>query len=218
MRIRVRAASNAAQLVKHYLGLRRRFQDRPVTLAYLYFDLPRCAIHAAEVREFTRRVSDPRVRFVAMSYRQLWDEWADTRQPPWLVKHVAALRRRYDAALSEHACCSLGAARSGRAPCREQDPLAPRARPLLQILSRYARSGARLRAPQPREAVAQVRAGDLRASPRVSRSPPAVGAGVSAAARQAAARACRWSLRTDESQVVAGLLGAVAFQSATSRR
>ncbi len=46
---------DAAQLVKHYLGLRRQFPDRPVTLAYLYWEpanaaeLVPCVIHTAEV-------------------------------------------------------------------------------------------------------------------------------------------------------------------------
>ncbi len=96
---------DAAQLVKQYLGLRRRFHDRPVTLAYLYWepvnatDLALCAIHAAEVAEFTQRVHDRRVRFVAMSYRQLWEDWTAEGRPEWLKEHVAALRQRYDVAL-----------------------------------------------------------------------------------------------------------------------
>jgi hypothetical protein len=90
---------DAARLVEHYLGLRRRFDGRPVTLAYLYWqprdaaELAPCAIHAAEVAELTRRVDDPRVGLVALPYAVLWDEWA---REPWLRAHVAALRERYD--------------------------------------------------------------------------------------------------------------------------
>ena len=93
---------DAAQLVKHYLGLRRCFDGRPVTLAYLYWqpidaiDVAACGVHAAEVAELTRRVADPRVRLVAMPYGTLWDEWDQDRHPAWLRSHVAALRERYD--------------------------------------------------------------------------------------------------------------------------
>jgi hypothetical protein len=34
--------------------------------------------------------------FVAMPYRELWDDWAQADCPAWLRNHVAALRRRYD--------------------------------------------------------------------------------------------------------------------------
>ncbi|MEA2278750.1 MAG: hypothetical protein QOC78_3710 [Solirubrobacteraceae bacterium] len=93
---------DAAQLLKHYLGLRRLFADQPVTLAYLYWEpanaseVAPCAVHRAEVAEFARRVADPRLTFVAMPYRELWDDWAQADCPAWLRNHVAALRRRYD--------------------------------------------------------------------------------------------------------------------------
>jgi hypothetical protein len=96
---------DAAQLVKHYLGLRRRFADRPITLAYLYWqpsnatDIAPCMIHAAELAEFSRRVGDPDVRFVGMSYAQLWDDWTGDGRPAWLREHGAALRQRYDVAV-----------------------------------------------------------------------------------------------------------------------
>ncbi|MDO8212930.1 DUF429 domain-containing protein [Conexibacter sp. CPCC 206217] len=93
---------DAAQLVKHYLGVKREFSGRPVTLAYLYWEplnadeITVCSIHAAEVNEFASKVGDPQVVFVALTHRQLWDEWAADGQPTWLREHAAALRRRYD--------------------------------------------------------------------------------------------------------------------------
>jgi hypothetical protein len=92
---------DAAQLIKHYLGLRARFNRTPVTLAYIYWapsdadDIAACAIHAAEVAEFSSRVADPAIRFVTMPYGQLWDEWSAPHNPPWLIAHAAALRDRY---------------------------------------------------------------------------------------------------------------------------
>lgn len=96
---------DAGQLLKHYLGLRKQFPDRPVTLAYLYWDpanaheIAACCIHAAEVAEFQRQVRDPKVRFLALPYRELWDDWASAHRPAWLRQHVAALRSRYDTAI-----------------------------------------------------------------------------------------------------------------------
>ncbi len=99
---------DAAQLIKHYLGLRTTFPKRPVTLAYLYWEpsnaaaVAAAAIHAAEVAEFTARVNEartPHVRFVASSYARLWDDWAAEERPAWLRAHAVALRRRYDVAL-----------------------------------------------------------------------------------------------------------------------
>ena len=93
---------DAAQLMKHYLGLRQRYGgDRAVTLAYLFWeptnadDVAACLIHAAEVREFARCVNDPRVQFLSTSYRALWEEWERPDMPQWLRDHAAALRMRY---------------------------------------------------------------------------------------------------------------------------
>ena len=96
---------DAAQLIKHYLGLRRRFTGRPVTLAYLYWEPTNAAevatsvVHAAELAEFSRLVGDPSMRFIGMAYRTLWNDWAQRDQPSWLRAHVTALRQRYDVAV-----------------------------------------------------------------------------------------------------------------------
>jgi len=96
---------DAAQLVKHYAGLRTAYPNRRITLAYLYWtptnaaDLAPCAIHAAEVDEFSTRVGDRKVGLVAMSYRDLWTHWSQPTQPEWLRGHAEALRLRYDVVL-----------------------------------------------------------------------------------------------------------------------
>lgn len=93
---------DAAQLVKHHLGLRSTYPRRRPTLAYLYWtpanadEIAPCVIHAAEVVEFARRV---RRDFVAMPYAQLWSHWASADQPEWLRGHARALRERYEVAL-----------------------------------------------------------------------------------------------------------------------
>lgn len=96
---------DAAQLLKHYLGLRPQFPKRPVTLAFIYWEptnaheIAACHFHAAELAEFQKQVRDPKLRFIAMSYRELWDDWASAHRPPWLRRHAATLRRRYDTAM-----------------------------------------------------------------------------------------------------------------------
>ena len=37
--------------------------------------------------------------FSAMSYNELWSEWADADPPAWLVQHLDRLRARYDVAI-----------------------------------------------------------------------------------------------------------------------
>jgi Protein of unknown function (DUF429) len=89
---------DAAQLIKHYLGIKRAFEGRAVVFGYLYWEpldglhLPPCAVHRAELAEFSRRLADPRVRFQPLSCEQLWDEWSSD---PRLSDHAAALRERY---------------------------------------------------------------------------------------------------------------------------
>ncbi|MCH8191137.1 MAG: hypothetical protein IIC80_07260 [Chloroflexi bacterium] len=92
---------NTAQLVKHYLGLKNTFPDVPVILFYLYWEPENpgadraYANHRAELESFARGLADPRVRFEAMSYPELWSRWDRVTEPAWVTAHVAALRERY---------------------------------------------------------------------------------------------------------------------------
>jgi hypothetical protein len=96
---------DAAQLIKHYLGLRTTYPGRPVTLAYLYWvptnadDLAPCSIHAAEIAEFAKGLHDPSLRFVASSYSKVWADWSSPDKPAWLRDHATALRDRYSVAV-----------------------------------------------------------------------------------------------------------------------
>jgi hypothetical protein len=89
---------DAAQLIKHYLGLKREFEGQAIVFGYLYWEpfdalsLAPCAVHRAELTEFSRGLADPQVRFRALSCEQLWDEWD---RDPLLSDHAAALRKRY---------------------------------------------------------------------------------------------------------------------------
>lgn len=91
---------DAAQLIKHAFGLARTFRDRSTTLLYLFWEpqnpdaCPEFAAHRAEIAAFAERVADTGPSFVAMSYPELWETWAQTG-PVWLTSHLAELRARY---------------------------------------------------------------------------------------------------------------------------
>ena len=98
---------DAAQLIKHYLGIRYSLGaiEGPKVLLYAYWEpsnaggIPEYAAHRAEVAAFASAVSGSEVRFVPVSYPGLWASWA--MLPSWrgAQAHVAALRARYDVEL-----------------------------------------------------------------------------------------------------------------------
>ena len=92
---------DAAQLVKHYLGLVHAFPALERTLVYLYWQ-PDDAVSHPEYRDLQREVADfaaavagCRTRFVALSYPALWLEWQHNRSQLDLSAHIARLRQRY---------------------------------------------------------------------------------------------------------------------------
>jgi hypothetical protein len=92
---------NAAQLVKHALGLEFSFRNRS-TLAYIFWE-PSNAIehplfceHRAELRRFADAVAGGNPAFVCSSYPELWSWWkASADAPEWLRTHVSRLDERY---------------------------------------------------------------------------------------------------------------------------
>jgi len=101
---------DAAQLVKHALGLRtavhrdERLRNRRTVLLYLYAEpaswpdgrpVPRAAIdgHRAEVRDFAEMVRGDEVVFHACSYRQLLSAWSAA---------ASDLARAHAAAIAAH--------------------------------------------------------------------------------------------------------------------
>ena len=69
---------DAAQLIKHYLGLARTFPNTPITLHYLFWepanakDFSEFAEHRSEIGQFSDAVAGPLVAFTAQSYPELW--------------------------------------------------------------------------------------------------------------------------------------------------
>ena len=88
---------DAAQLVKHYLGLRQKFKERKVSLVYLYWeplnakDLLIYQEHANEIKDLKERLSGTDTPLLAISYPELWKEME--RSNP---EHVGRLRARYE--------------------------------------------------------------------------------------------------------------------------
>lgn len=93
---------DAAQLVKHYLGLRHSFPTRQRALVYVYWEPANAGDHVAyanhrkEVADFAHRVRGCATRFIALSHADLWRDWEQRACWPGLQVHIARLRRRYD--------------------------------------------------------------------------------------------------------------------------
>ena len=94
---------DAAQLVKHYLGIRNTFKDCGVPQVLLYLcweptnaeDIPEFEQHRYEVALLSREVEESEIRFVGLSYPQLWQDWSTTSGWRGMLAHVHSLRRRY---------------------------------------------------------------------------------------------------------------------------
>lgn len=92
---------DAAQLVKHYLGLRCRFPGEKKILLYLYWEpenaaqFPMFGAHRESIREFKKSVAASEVEFQAQSYIELWQNWEKSSQDHELLLHVQNLKQRY---------------------------------------------------------------------------------------------------------------------------
>jgi hypothetical protein len=94
---------DAAQLVKHYLGMRNSLEKngRELLLFYVYWEptnaheIAEFVGHRREVVQFSDQVKNSRIRFAYKSYDQLWDEWLATSGWEGIGNHVEALGERY---------------------------------------------------------------------------------------------------------------------------
>jgi hypothetical protein len=94
---------DAAQLVKHYLGMRNTLtrSNKGLVLLYVYWeptnasDLKEYQIHRDEVAVFSDLVSEGEITFLSRSYPQLWDDWQGGLARSAVHDHVANLMRRY---------------------------------------------------------------------------------------------------------------------------
>jgi hypothetical protein len=92
---------DAEHLIERALDLGRSNPDQPSTLAYIYWEpmdeglSPLFEEHRQEIAAFAGRVARAAVRFEALSWFDLWDDWEATGDP-LLQLQVAELRARYE--------------------------------------------------------------------------------------------------------------------------
>lgn len=103
------ARLDAARLIKLYMGLRLLLEAAagedgrvaPSTLFYLYWEplnaarFQECDEHHAEIARFSEAVAGADIGFAAMTYFDLWAEWARGAAPRWLPLHLTRLHQRY---------------------------------------------------------------------------------------------------------------------------
>lgn len=91
---------DAAQLVRHYLGLRKRpeFKGRKIYLLYLFWEpenwseFPEYRQHRIELAAFQARIRDSEVTFAWRPYSELWNQWRKLGLRPG---HIQTLQQRY---------------------------------------------------------------------------------------------------------------------------
>jgi hypothetical protein len=94
---------DAAQLVKHYVGLQHSFAapQRSISLVYLYWEPtnaavePACVAHRLEIIQLAEELAGASIGFESLSYAQLWQSWLDASLWAGTASHVEALRQRY---------------------------------------------------------------------------------------------------------------------------
>ena len=94
---------DAAQLVKHYLGIRHALNGTSdsLVLLYLYWEpsnaeqVDEFQRHRDEVADFSQRVAKSEVEFAALSYPQLWESMMDSTLWGGMQEHLGNLYERY---------------------------------------------------------------------------------------------------------------------------
>ena len=89
---------NAAQIIKHYLGLSNCYEDFSKTIVYLFYEpsnynqFNEYIQHRAEIIEFISLIDKSSTGFIYMSYNELWDQWQIHGLYPY---HIKKLHSRY---------------------------------------------------------------------------------------------------------------------------
>ena len=91
---------DAAQLVKHYIGLRNLplARDKEIVLLYLFWEPENWKNfevfhrHRGEISDFASYFDELSVKFICQSYPELWDEWEQHYKN---TSHVSELWERY---------------------------------------------------------------------------------------------------------------------------
>ncbi len=91
---------DAAQLVKHYLGIRRSATEHRKVLLYLFWEplnadsFSAFAEHRGWIAEFNEIVQGSEVEFHHQSYPELWGSWSSGASPV-VSEHLRQLKERY---------------------------------------------------------------------------------------------------------------------------
>lgn len=97
---------DADQLLKHALGLSKQHPDRERHLVYVYWEpangdqVNEVVAHRREIAELVGRIGDATPHLHALTYAELWTQWEQLPDIPWLREHVTAFRERYARALA----------------------------------------------------------------------------------------------------------------------
>jgi len=91
---------DALALLKNAIGLARTFPGYRLALVYLFWEPEGAEAlafhrHRAEIRNLAQTVAGSLVAFSALSFAELWAEWAAQNGEPWLRGMVSELRARY---------------------------------------------------------------------------------------------------------------------------
>ncbi len=95
---------DVSQLIKHALGLSYTYagkQQGSPALLYLFWEptnwnnFDEFKRHRDEIERFSVAMSDDALRFEALSYFELWEDWQRNPSPDWLSQHVKNLLARY---------------------------------------------------------------------------------------------------------------------------
>lgn len=95
------APLDAAQLVKHYLGLRNTYPSDKVTLLYLYWEpsnaekIELCVAHRRAIQRFEQATFGTEVKFISMCYPELWDNWIKIPHVQGIIEHSMGLQEYY---------------------------------------------------------------------------------------------------------------------------
>lgn len=95
---------DAAQLVKHYLGLINNYGKTKTNIVLLYvywapdnaMEIPEYRTHQDEINYFSDAIKTSHVKFISCTYKNLWRSWYQDINHSNINAHVSKLKQRYE--------------------------------------------------------------------------------------------------------------------------